>query len=432
MKEETKKKPVRCMSFAIVKPVDVSWDDAGLALRTVHSACICAANLTMAQLLRADTDLFEAPFPDNGQIAVPKNGEKKIVLPKPDKDVLAALYRNVTARYPQVSRRILNYVTRDVSTRYRQSRWQIATGQKRSSTYRSYPIPQDQYRIFEQDDGSFCIEISLLSNGTKLSRIRKDQPTEIVDCPQRVRFVLHTSKSPEWHKEMLSKMARTQEYSCLKIRHNKRKKKWECLIPAEMPTEEQTLYPERTLEVFPPGKGEILRATFFAKAAGVRGLDARSAVWSVPVEFASAQGLQAAYQRRSRAISGKYRQDTDSGARGHGRNRALQNKTKWQDKYRRVCHTLNQQRAAFVVKMAKRWKCGRIIFINPADSIDPRNYNLLPDWAWGEFSNCIANAAERAGIEYVQEETKLDEFMSKIEALWSSQERKDEDQTEAA
>ncbi len=413
------KPDIRNLSVAVIKPLNCSWDDAGFALRVVEKACVCAANTTQAHLLRADTSLFELPFVDNGSVQLPKKKNGKAEkLPPLDPAILKRVCRNVTARFAFVGTRIISYVTRDVESRYRGSRFNVALGQKHSPTYRSYAIAQDQYRLKHDGNGTFEIAIALLSRKADLVRNTDDGPVP-VECPTRPNFLLHTSRLPSWQKKVLAEIAAGgRKAATLKIVHNQRKKKWIVLIPYDLEGIDTStkMDPKRVLEVFPPGKGEILKMAFLAKERPATEEKQKTDVWSMLIEFASAVGMLAGYQRRGKAISRKYRQDDgQSGAVGHGRARALKNPKAVQAKYKRAAKTLNQQRAAFIVKYAVRWRCGTIVFHDPSNA--DKEYNLLPKWRWFEFKTCLQNAAERAKIEFQEEKDDLNRFKAIIDRL---------------
>jgi hypothetical protein len=205
----------------------------------------------------------------------------------------------------------------------------------------------------------------------------------------------------------------TRKSSTIKIIHLIRKKKWLFHIPYECEQKKVELKDDRTMLVYPPGNGIFLRCEYKPKTEKIP--------WREDIESESMKGTRKGYDiKRTRkiyetrriAVSFKYRQDSDTSAIGHGRKRALKNKIKYEEKYKRACKTFNQQRASHIVKVALRWKCGKIQYVCP-DDIPGEGYKFLDSWPWYQLEQCIKNKCDEHGIKFIKnsESKQITEFM---------------------
>lgn len=394
---------IRSLSIEIIKPVNCSWDQAGDALRQVYKATTAGANLAQTLALRADTEAFGSVGWQPAGFALPKNDKGKLDLPKFPK-VDTEVYKFLTTRFPFVSTRAMNNVSRDAVARYRRDRLKIMVGSRSAPTYRSFPISTDMCSIREEGDG-LILTISLLSKQSTL------------DCPMRVEFLLSTRKLKGEYRQVLQEIIDgDRDLTTVKLVHLKRKKKWMVHIPYEREAKAVELVSGRSMDVFPPGGGVFLRCEYRARKPKPGELPSKDDVWFKDIEHESMERSRKAYERRARAMSRKYAQDSSTGAIGHGRTRAIKHKSDWQEKYQRACKTFNQQRAAFIVKLALQWKCSIIRYVCP-DDIPLEGFNLFESWPWYQLEQCIAQKAEENGIKFVKIDDKesLEAFVGRFD-----------------
>lgn len=377
--------PMRSLSVAVIKPLDVSWEQAGRSLRLVQKACVPAANFAQTALLRADADLFGSLKADeNGEPALPRKG-KKLALPPIDKSIESSIYEGLRSRFPHVSSRIITFLQQDIRTRYIEKRFDIAIGKASVPSYRRFAFQQDSYRLVETENGDFEINLTLLSKEAKG-----------IGAVERVRFLLDTFKFPADSLQVLSEIASgKRKAAAVRVTLIERKNKWIVSFPYEKEKQEFEPVKDRILHVYPPGKGIFLRCAVFVRKPARSPTD----TWSVPIEFTSAIQYRKSYEKRAKEISAKYRQDSCTGSRGHGRKRALRAKERYQAAYGRATHTHNQQRAAFIIQQAVRWKCSSVEYTSPPDIPVP-GYNLIETWPWYDLEQSIKTKAEEYGIEF--------------------------------
>lgn len=377
---------IRCLSIAIVKPVDCTWEIAGKALSAVSRACMNGANLAQTFINTAETETYRKIVcsPD-GRLDLPKKG-KKICLPKLSVDSEA--YHFVRERLPYLGSRTASYIVQEVKQRYMGLRFSVLTAQKRCPEYKTFPFLTDVWSV-EKKETTYILSVSVFSRDALFD-----------NCPPRLSFVLATNKLRGDYADLMDEIAQGKHARCIRIVRNERKKKWMVLFPCEIQPSEHKLVEGRVMHVYPPGNGKLLRCAYFKRQPA----NAIDDVWREDIEYESAMASRKIYEERRNRISHKYRQDRScselpTGAVGHGRKRALLAKEKWQSKYDRRTTTLNQQRAAHIVKLAIRWKCSIIEFLNPSD-VTLDGYNLLPSWPWFKLEQSIKNKCEEHGIEF--------------------------------
>lgn len=383
----------RTLRVAIIKPLNCTWDQAGNALRYAKNACIASSNLTTSLLLRAD-DAFSTVALDKQGLQLP---EKKGKLNLPSvKDVEAAAYHFVRSKFPCLSSRVMNYVVRDAKARYETLRLRMISGRVTAPTYRNPSIGSEA--IIKKENGDFTLDFTLLSRAND------------IDCPSRVRFLIHTSKLRGQDRDILNELA-TGQRKCgrVSICHLPRKKKWAVHIPHEREAIQHTPVKDRVMYVHPPGQQKFLRCSCWTKTNEFMSETTKAEDhWHEDLEYESVLRTRKQSHDKAVSISRKYRQDGNTSACGHGRKRALKNKEKYQAKYRRACRTFNQQRAAHAVRLALRWKCDIIRFQSPAD-IELEGFQFADSWPWYEFEECLKNKAEENSIKF----EKIDESTSK-------------------
>lgn len=373
---------IRSISLEAVKPLNCDWSQAGPALRKAKKAAAAAANMIQTHLLRLDKAFDKVRYKD-GKISIERKADGKIDMPKLD-NVDQRLYEEIRKRFPFLSARLINYLVRDVRQRYMAARFEILIGKRSAPTYRQYSLQSDQCSLEMTDDG-IVLSFALFSKESDL------------DCPRRINFLMKSWRLKGQHRSIIESIAKgDRKLKSVRLRFLERKRKWMVSFPYETDGVVFKMVEGRVLEVSPPGNGKILRASCFPKGRNIKN---KEDVWFEDLEFDSAIAFRKAYDRRIRNMSRKYRQDSSTGGKGHGRTRALKNKTAFQDKYKRACRTFNQQRAAHIIKLAVRWRCSSIEFLCPAD-VKLDGYNLLESWPWYQLEECIRNKAEEHGVEF--------------------------------
>ena len=391
-KEKTEKNSVpRCLSLAVIKPINCTWDEAGKVLRIVQASCVGVANATQSLLVGQDIRGFQSTVVnEDGYLSIPKDGKKLLLPPIPEK-VETAAYAHATDRFPKLATRGLNYITQEVCKKYKRSRFHVITAQRSAATFRSFPFQTDRCRLLKQENGDYHLDMTLLS--------RKEET-----LPQRITFLLDTFKCKQ--ADVLKRLAE-QDKVTTRLIYNRRKNKWMAQIFHDLPFKQRELLSDRVLHVYPPGGGKFLKCSYFKNPERKSPDD----VWSVDIEFESALNYINAYESRMKKISMKYAQDSSTAGVGRGRKRAIKNKSQHQDKYKRACTTFNQQRAAFIVQTAIRWQCAKIEFLCPKDV--PR-LNLIDQWPWYQLEQCIANKAKENKIEF-EKVGSPEEYLKKLE-----------------
>lgn len=381
----------RVLKLQIIKPVDGDWDRAGRILRKVKRGSECAARLTQSKLLKSD-DIFElATVVDStkdgkvvgSQIELPKN----LKLDFSDSD----LNGFAREKYPWINSRIISYVVRDVRSRYRGLRFSCAIGKKSVPSYRRYSFTTDSATL-KKVGTSYVLRLGLLSRTA-------DEDFSSMS------FIVGGKRLRAHHYQEMDKLCEQKKVTA-QVSQNQKKQWFVHLHFDQEASTHSELMPERTLYVHPfSEKDESILQCYMEDKPVPR---------CIEIEFESALQTALTYEKHSKAISRKYRQDRGGGNRGHGRNRAIRVKKQRQAKYGMSSTTFNQQRGAFIAKIAVQWKCGNVCYISPAHAEIKR----LSSWPWYQLGQCIANACEREGIKYKELDTKsLEKFKKSFDSI---------------
>lgn len=392
---------IRNISLDIVRSTNYKQEDAFRILRDVSKACRSGANVMLSLLLGKDKPAFESVkwSSDGKQFSVKKNG--KLDIPKMEKNREDTLYNYFINNFSFVSTHVATYIVQSVEKKYFDSRFNILIGKESSPSYKSFPIITDSWDIEKGNDNEFIISVALLSKKSNL--IPRDQK-----IPERVNFLLNTRKTKNTrYGEIIQKLISGDiKKKTISIVYKKKKNKWRVNICCDI--DQCSSFKPKIGRNFHVYTGKQCFVNLECEDNG-------QSLWTDCID-ASQMGFYDAYKGRLKNISRKYRQDrsadTKPGSVGHGLNRAIKNKQKWQAKYKRWCRTFNQQKASYIVKKAKEYECEKVIFTE----MD----TLITNWPWYCFAQCIENKCQEYGITFVKADNKAQEklqesFLEKID-----------------
>ncbi len=410
----------RVAKLQLVLPLNCDWDTAGRALRAVRKACTFAANWEITSLLARDRGAFSCgTFSPEGEFVLPTRKKKnkkdkrgKLDIPKlAEAKGEASDYNLLRKACPFVSSSIVSNVAHHVERKYLQERFEHLILKRNAPYYRSFPIPihNQRWHLEEQGQG-FIIVFSLLSTDAQGFSDNDGKPLT------QIRFVLDMRGLRGFEKKALEHFAslpRTpagaKERHEISIQLNERSNKWMILIPYRRGINERDLIADRVMEVFPYGKASFLKCVHYAKPIP----------WTEDIEYTSVEKFHNWYHKHRAEISTKYRQDNRRGkpkvaAVGRGRRRALKNKEPLAKKYQCMARTFNQQRAAHIVRMALRWRCGQIKMVDMVTV--GREHLVLGSWKYYELQQDIRKACEPQGIKLELVPDIIDELQAAFTA----------------
>ncbi len=304
------------------------------------------------------------------------------------------LYKEARQKYPWIGSRIFNGVIQDVTKRHQKLRYPYAIGTKSVPSYRRYSFRDDRAKL-KKVDKNYVLRLALLSRSAQ---------SEFTS----MEFIIWGKRLRSHHYQILDQLCDDQHVTVQVVqRTDKSKKKWFAHLHFEQEANKHSeLIPERTLYVHPfSTKDDSILQCYMQDKPMPRIED---------IEFDSALQTSIAYEKHSKAISRKYRQDRGGGKRGHGLTRAIRDKKQRLAKYDMSATTFNQQRAAFITRRAVQWKCGKICYISPAHA----EVKKLCSWPWYQLGQFIANACEREKITYEELDTKfLEDFKKSFDSV---------------
>lgn len=406
----------RTAKIAIVEPLNCDYKTMEKVLRSVQKACLFAANWTITSLVAQDRKAWTCGhFSPEGEFKLPeKSKRKKSKSSKTRWDIPAiedgegkdSDYQLLRQRCPHISSNITSAVARNARQQYSTHRFDSFLNRSSPPVFKSFPIPiHNQRWRLETEDKGHVLTVSLLSKDATGFEDSEGKPL------RRIRFLLNTWKNRGFEQKALTAIANgLQKQQELKILRNERKKKWIILIPYVREVVGNDLADGRVMNVSPYETDEFLRCVRYITNA---------APWIEPIEYGSVEKYQRWYQRRREELGKKYRQDTKHGegkkvaAVGRGRKRAIKNKVPAATKYRNMTRTFNQQKAAYIARIALRWRCARVEMVD-LTKVD-KEHLILGDWPYYELQNCIRNACEAQGIEFVLLEDVVEQLKAERE-----------------
>lgn len=443
----------RLAKIEIVKPLNCSWKTAGDVLRSVESACINMANLTVTSCLSRDREAFASIIYDtDGKRKMPVKSTKKadgndgegevpeiikLNLPPMDDAENTEEYHLLRKLYPHVSSNIASVVSQTVKKKYIQTRTQVLTGKRSVECYRNYSIPihnqrwrmtKTEHLLNNKSVANYTIRCSLLSKEATGFVDNHGEPLAYID------FALRTSKIRGFEQQAFDIFAALPINELtgserirkeIKIKFNGRAKKWMALIPYNRKKEDRDLIADRVMLVAPYKKNNIVSCYCDMP---------NSRPFVDDIECTSVIKFNTYFMRHRNEINTKYRQGNNAprrfrgGSVGHGRKRALRKSEQLRISYNNMSECYNRQKASYIVKLAIRWRCGKIHMMNLSE-LD-RSSLALHDWRYADMQKYISDLCEENRIEFkLFSSEHLQKFQDKFLAMQALE--SDEDHAQA-
>lgn len=355
---------IRAIRLELAKPLDESWEDAGVLLRTLAKAT--------PKLLNAAMD---------ARIAIQVAG-RDAVKAKIAPDAKAASADGLA--YQAVLRETEALQRWGAKKKHRFSDLDVP-GAMSSAISRA---ASQAYARRDQERAHFASErVIVRGDGVKLSRdthgvvlALKLRPTGLM------RFaVAHSTGS---HRDTLKQIASGEvSHGDCKLQWDDRRRKWFALLSYEPPQPAPiSVDPARAMVVH---RG-IRNALYLLSSTGQ----------SKSLSGAKFMAQRRQMQTRMRDTKRISPEERGGGAKGHGRERRYDHYDALQGKLARVTHTFCQQAAAFTDKMAGAWGCGLVVIedyggVEPDN--DPVRRRILDRFPLYEMKQCHASRLERSG-----------------------------------
>lgn len=390
-------KITRCLRVEIIKPLNVTWDEAGSLLRSQRAV--------MHRLMNAAV----LGYLDDRHLQRGEKAEVSVYLRV--KEALDG-YRDWARKHKDQG--VKRFADVDVGTGI-----QSAIAQIGADAYQKWRKGKGNERIPSFGKGQ------PIPVRAQESRIRKDPKGFVLECKL-------VSGSGPWHQfalapssgrhhEILRNLAEDKhgyQAAAVKIDYDERRKKWYCLVSYSYPR--------------PPAAKECDPDRVMTLHRGVHNfLVAMSSAghYNVVARGGKLLALKRKLAARRKAMSAIPAGELGTGAKGRGTERRFASRDSLGDKESRAIKTFCQQTAAKVRLLAKQWGTGRIV-IGDYGGIDPDEERALrrfvPRFPLYQLKSSLGNALEPLSLELeeVEAEAKfllfLREFELNREDLWKT------------
>lgn len=360
----------RCVRVELVKPLNVTWDEAGALLRGQRAV--------MHRLMNAAV----LGYLDDRRLAKGEKAEISVYLRVGQ---TLADYRAWARQHKDAQ--VRRYADVDVGTGI-----QGAIAQIGADAYQKWRKGKGNERIPSFGKGQ------PIPVRAQESRLRKDPKGYVLECKLVSgagawhQFALAAS-SGRHHEILRNLVEKEHEYTlgAIKLDYNERDKKWYGLISYSYPL------PPRAKECDPDRVMALHRGVHHFLVAS-----SSAGNWKVVATGNKLMAFKRKMSARRRSMAAIRMAELGRGAQGHGMARRMEGRSQVGDQEARFIKTFCQQTAAAVRELAKQWGCGRIV-IGDYGGIDDAEERALrrfvPRFPLYQLKSAIGTALEPLSLD---------------------------------